>query len=156
MVTAWLDPREAAAWRGYQRVRQQLTGHLGRNLAAKCDLSLSDYELLVVLTEAPGMRMRFRDLGHLVGWERSRLSRQVARMDQRGLLERQRCPADGRGIDVVVTARGLAAIEAAAPIQLEAVRHCFIDVLTEDQLDALGQIMAAISAHLSTEHAEVG
>lgn len=152
MTARELDQRQERAWRSLHRIRQELLGHLGRNLTAQCDLSVSDYELLVALTEAPGRRMRSRDLGRRVGWERSRLSRQLQRMEKRGLLRREGCAEDARGIDVVVTPAGLTAIETAAPLQLEGVRHCFADVLTDHQLDTLADIADAISAHLAAEH----
>jgi DNA-binding MarR family transcriptional regulator len=152
MTTDGLQANEALAWRGLHRIRQELMGHLGRNLMAKCGLSASEYELLVVLTEAPQRRMRFRDLCVRVGWDRSRLSRQLQRMEKRGFLTREDCPGDGRGVDVAVTPAGLSAIEAAAPIQLEAVRHCFVDVLTDQQLATFAEIAAAISAHFAVAH----
>lgn len=154
MATDWLEGNEDLAWRGLHRIRQELMGHLGRNLQATSGLSMSEYELLVALTEAPQRRMRFRDLCLFVGWDRSRLSRQLQRMEKRGFLSREDCADDARGLDVVVTPLGLSAIEAAAPLQLEAVRHCFIDVLSDEQLASLAGIAAAISAHFATAHAQ--
>lgn len=152
MATEWLRGNEELAWRGLHRIRQELMGHLERNLMAKCGLSASEYELLVALTEAPERRMRFRELCVRVGWDRSRLSRQLQRMEKRGFLVREDCSDDARGVDVVVTRAGLAAIESAAPIQLEAVRHCFVEPLTEQQLASLAGIADAISAHFAAAH----
>lgn len=150
----WLDEREERAWRGFVQLRSDLFGHLGRQLARDSGLTAADFEVLVAVSEAPGHRIRSRDLCRSLGWERSRLSHQIARMEQRGSVTRAPCPADARGFDVVLTAAGLAAIEAAAPLHLEAVRHCFVDVLTADQLDALGAIAEAITAHLAREHGD--
>lgn len=152
MPTEWLHGNEELAWRGLHRIRQELMGHLDRNLMANCGLSASEYELLVALTEAPARRMRFRELCVRVGWDRSRLSRQLQRMEKRGFLTREDCSDDARGVDVVVSKAGLAAIESAAPIQLEAVRHCFVEPLTEQQLATLAEIAAAISAHFASSH----
>ncbi|MHB8682671.1 MAG: MarR family winged helix-turn-helix transcriptional regulator [Acidimicrobiales bacterium] len=88
----------------------------------------------------------------ILGWERSRLSHQIARMEARGTVERAACDDDARGFDVVLTDVGLAAIEEAAPAHLEEVRHCFVDVLTPEQLDTLGDIADVVMTHLVEEH----
>lgn len=148
-----LDEREERAWRGYQRIRAELSAHLARQLAADSGLSEADYAVLVAVSEAPGRRIRWRELCHTLGWDPSRLSHQIRRMEDRGTVERAPCDGDARGYDVVLTRAGLAAIEAAAPLHLIAVRHCFADVLTREQLDVLGDIADTITAHLATEHA---
>jgi len=149
----WLDDRENRAWRGYHRMRAELSAHLARQLSAECGLTEADYAVLVAVSEAPGRRLRSRDLCHALAWERSRLSHQIARMEARGSVERAPCEGDARGFHVVLTDGGLAAIQAAAPLHLAAVRHCFADVLRPDQLDALTEITEAVTAHLKAEHA---
>ena len=154
MEPRWLDGREDRAWRGFVALHNGLFDHLARQLARDSGLTTADYEVLVVVSEAPGRRIRSRDLCRALGWERSRLSHQLARMEQRGSVSRAPCAEDARGFDVVLTPAGLAAIESAAPLHLEAVRHCFVDVLTDEQLDALGRIADAVTAHLADEHAD--
>lgn len=154
MGARWLDAREDRAWRGFHRLRAELLGHLSRQMANTCDLSVAEYEILVVVSEAPGRRIRARDLCRQLQWERSRLSHQISRMEARDLLARDRCATDARGFDVTLTDHGLATIEAAAPLHLEAVRHCFADLLTPEQLDALAEISAVICRHLVDEHGE--
>src|SRR5690606_4860406 len=133
----WLDEREARAWRALQAVQLRLTSQLSRELAADSELSYPDYTVLVVLTDQPDGRLRAYQLGHELGWEKSRVSHHVSRMEARGLVRRERCSSDQRGAYVVVTERGRAAIEAAAPGHVAAVRRYFIDRLTPEQLDAL-------------------
>jgi DNA-binding MarR family transcriptional regulator len=96
--------------------------------------------------------MRSRDLAKALRWDRSRISHQLGRMEARGTIRRESCAEDGRSFNVVLTDAGLAAIEAAAPAHVAAVRHCFTDVLTPEQLDTLGDIAEAITTHLATEH----
>ena len=132
----WLDEREMRAWRGFTRLRAELVAHLARELARDSGLTEADYAVLVEVSEAPGRRMRSRDLARALRWDRSRIS----------------CAEDGRSFNVVLTDAGMAAIEAAAPAHVAAVRHCFTDVLTPEQLDALGDIAEAVTAHLATEH----
>ncbi len=113
----------------------------------------------MAVPEAPGRRVRARDLGRDLQWDRSRLSRQISRTESRGTIERAPCDDDARGFDVVLTDvvltdAGLAAIGAAAPIHLAAVRHCFADLLAPEQLDVLGGITEDVTEHLAAEHDE--
>jgi DNA-binding MarR family transcriptional regulator len=134
-------------------MRIELTTHLGRQLSRECGLTEADYAVLVTVSEAPGQRIRSRDLGRRLGWERSRLSHQIARMQARGTVKRAPCDDDARGFDVILTDAGVAVIEAAAPAHALAVRHCFGDLLTSEQLDTLGDIADVITGHLAAEHA---
>jgi DNA-binding MarR family transcriptional regulator len=148
----WLDEREMRAWRGFHRLRAELVAHLARELARDSGLTLADYEVLVHVSEAPGHRIRSRDLARALRWDRSRISHQLARMQARGTVRRESCAEDGRSFNVVLTDAGIAAIQSAAPAHVAAVRHCFTDVLTEEQLDTLGDIADAITTHLAAEH----
>jgi DNA-binding MarR family transcriptional regulator len=136
----WLDEDEAAAWRGLQAMQAQLNARLARQLALDSDLSYQDYAVLVALTDQPDGRLRAFELGGALGWEKSRVSHHVSRMVARGLVTRRKCPSDQRGAFVVVTDGGRAAIEAAAPGHVAAVRHYVIDRLTDAQLAALRSI----------------
>lgn len=147
-VTPWLDEREERSWRALQFMQMRLTAELGRQLAADSELSYQDYVVLVALTDRPDGRMRQFELGRQLGWEQSRLSHQVARMVDRGLVTKERCDSDRRGSFVVVTERGRAGIERAAPGHAAAVRRLFVDVLTPDQLAAVGEAARVVLDHL--------
>lgn len=136
----WLDEREERAWRALQFMGMRLDARLASELAAVSDLSYPDYTVLVALTDRPEGRMRLFELAATLGWEKSRVSHQIARMVDRGLVAKEKCDDDRRGAFVVATDRGLAAIEAAAPHHVETVRHLFVDPLTPAELDALGHI----------------
>lgn len=151
MEPKWLNERESRAWRGFHQMRADLTAHLARQLSRHCNLSEAEYAILVIVSEAPGHRIRSRDLARSLGWERSRLSHQISRMEARGTVERAPCESDARGFDVVLTRSGREAIESAAPIHLDAVRHCFIDLLSPEQLDTLGDIAGIVTSHLASD-----
>lgn len=142
----WLDEREARAWRNLQFMQMRLEGELARQLAADSGLSYPDYLVLVALTDRPDGRMRAFELAEVLGWEKSRLSHHVARMAGRGLVTKEKCESDRRGAFVVVTKRGRAEIEAAAPGHLAAVRRLFIDHLTPDQLEAVAEVAETVLA----------
>ncbi|NJC82547.1 winged helix-turn-helix transcriptional regulator [Planosporangium mesophilum] len=121
-------------------MHRRLDGAINRQLTRDAGLSAADYEILVPLSEAPGQRLRARDLGRLVNWEKSRLSHHVGRMERRGLVTRQGCPTDARGAFIQLTDSGRRAMETAAPGHVETVRGCFIDLLSGDELETLASI----------------
>lgn len=147
----WLTEREQRAWRALQLMQMRLEGELARQLAADAGMSLQDYVVLVALTDRPDGRMRLFELAHVLGWEKSRVSHHIARMAGRGLVAKEPCDEDRRGAYVVVTPRGRSEIEAAAPGHVAEVRRRFVDVLTPDQLDAMGDAAEAVLAVLDAD-----
>jgi DNA-binding MarR family transcriptional regulator len=147
MEPRWLDDREQRAWRAFLDLRRVLRIGIERQLA-EGGLSSADYELLVPLSEAPGRRMRPRDLGAQVGWDRSRLAHHLRRMEDRGLVAREECSTDARGILIRLTERGLKTMEAAAPGHVEWVRTNFIDKLTRAELDALTRLSQRVVSEI--------
>jgi len=146
--TRWLDAGEAHVWQSYLDVQRELTSELERRLVGGAGLSGADYAVLVALSETPGDILRTRDLGQMLGWERSRLSHQVSRMEKRGQVVRQECEEDARGSMVRLTAEGRAAIEAAAPDHVEAVRQYVFDRLTREEVETFGRLLDRILSGL--------
>jgi DNA-binding MarR family transcriptional regulator len=149
----WLDEREARVWQSYRGLVRELHAAIERRLQREAGLSGADYALLVPLSEAPGDLLRMRDLGFMVGWDRSRLSHQVSRMEKRGLLVREDCPADARGSMVRLTPAGRSAIEAAAPDHVATVRRYFFDALSDEELDLLASIFDRMIGRLAADTA---
>ncbi len=132
-------------------MERRLSGRVARELQRETGLSGADYEVLVNLSEAPEGRLRAFQLGGATGWEKSRLSHHITRMEDRGLVRREACASDSRGAFVVLTVAGREAIEAAAPRHVEHVRRWFVDALTPEQLDALAAISEAVLAKLGDD-----
>jgi DNA-binding MarR family transcriptional regulator len=149
----WLDEREARVWQSYRSLVRELQAATERQLERDAGLSGADYALLVPLSESPGDVLRMRDLGFMVGWDRSRLSHQVSRMEKRGLLAREGCAEDARGWMVRLTAAGRAAIEAAAPEHVATVRRYFFDHLSDEELALLGSIFDRMICRLAADKA---
>ena len=143
----WLTPDEQEAWRAYLATSKLLFRQLERDLNP-FGLSGNDYEILVVLSEAPEHRLRMTDLADATAQSRSRLSHQVTRMEAAGLVRRDTCPGDKRGLFTVLTEAGMATIERVAPYHVESVRRHFIDRLTPEQLGTLREGYAVINGHL--------
>ncbi len=147
----WLTRREQRAWRAFLLMERRLTGRVARELQRETGLSGADYEVLVNLSEAPDGRLRAFELGRATGWEKSRLSHHITRMEERDLVVRASCQTDSRGAFIVLTDAGRTAIEAAAPRHVEHVRRFFVDSLTPEQLDALADISDAVVANLGDD-----
>jgi len=150
-ATRWLDEPEQRAWRSFQVMQARLNAQLARDLSARSELSYQDYMVLVALTAQSGGRLRLDRLGHELGWEKSRISHQVTRMAERGLVEKCRPGDDGRGAVVQVSALGRQRIEAAAPSHVEAVRRLFVDRLTRGQLEDLAVVARTVLEAVTAE-----
>lgn len=148
MTSRWLTGEEERAWRGYRRLFTLLEAQLAKDLADDTELSMADYTVLSNLVETEDRRWRITELAEHMQWSQSRLSHQLRRMEERGLVQRDQAPDDGRGSIVTLTRDGLHAIAAATPGHLAAVRKHMIDLLTPDQLTALGDIAETVLAHL--------
>lgn len=147
-----LTPQQAAAWASYQRMRARLTGRLGRDLASATGLSEADYEILMVLIASPNESMRALALRCGLAWEKSRLSHQLQRMEQRGLLTREQCAEDSRSTLIRITPQGRALAAQAQRHYDQAVRQYVMGVLSADQVEALGEIAEAVLAQLEEPH----
>ncbi|SNR41954.1 DNA-binding transcriptional regulator, MarR family [Haloechinothrix alba] len=144
----WLTEHEQRAWRGYLDMHARLTARLHRDLQADSGLSLSDFDVLVQLTDRDDERARVLELAQALQWEKSRLSHHLARMERRGLVERQECPDDARGAFIALTAQGRRTIEQAAPQHVNTVRDLVFDQLTAEQVDTLLAISTQVQARL--------
>lgn len=146
-----LSEEEERAWRGFQHMSTQVGARLHRSLLANSGISLPDFEVLHQLAEAPDSRMRGFELGTALHWEKSRLSHHLRRMENRGLVERQTCDSDGRGLWLSLTDTGRKALAEAAPQHVADLRALLIDHLSPDQLRALAELSEKVLADLPSD-----
>lgn len=137
-ATRWLTDEEQGVWRAWLRASTLLPDQLNRDLLADHGLTNMDYQILVELSESPDRRMRMSELAERTLASRSRLSHQVDRMEQAGLVERASCPEDRRGSFASLTEQGWHVLVAAAPDHVASVRRHLIDAMTPAELQALG------------------
>jgi DNA-binding MarR family transcriptional regulator len=149
MEPNWLSPDEDRAWRAFVFAQRRLVAHLNRGLQ-ESGLSGADYDVLVVLSALDRDRMSARELYRTLGWEKSRLSHQLRRMQQDGLISRELNPDDARSTMVRLLPAGRAAIEKAAPGHAAAVRRNFIDLFAPAELDMLATFNDRILRHLAS------
>jgi DNA-binding MarR family transcriptional regulator len=147
----WLDPREDRAWRAFRHAHHRLAARLNQHLLQDSGLTEADYEILAVLSGHPTGHMPAQELGALVQWEKSRLSHQVRRMQERGLIVREPNPADGRSAMICLLPAGRRAIQDAAPQHVRNVRQDFIDLFTPAELDAFTALHERVLRHLAEE-----
>jgi DNA-binding MarR family transcriptional regulator len=131
---------ELAAWRGFLRVHAALTKALDAELIAAHGLSLSSYEVLLFLADAPGGQLRMSELADGVLLSRSGLTRLVDRLERDGLLRRERCADDARGWFAAITDAGRERFQTARRTHLEGVRTRFLSRLSHDELRTLAEL----------------
>lgn len=141
-TTRWLDEDQQHSWRQLLRGSARLFDDINHDLEEQSGLSLSEYEVLVRLSEAEGRTLRMSVLADELVHSRSRLTHTIRRMEAAGLVERTSCPDDRRGVNCTLTAAGFARLDAAAPGHVESVRARLVDRITPEQLRRLGDIMA--------------
>ena len=140
----WLDADEQDAWREYLRASRMLEAVLDHDLQVH-GLQLTEYEIISVLSEAPGQRLRMSEIAEQVVQSRSRLTHTAGRLEKHGWVRREACTGDRRGVELVLTETGRAEIARMAPTHVGSVRGNLVDHLSREEFLALGSSMAAIS-----------
>ncbi len=141
----WLDDAEQQAWRAFVRGNRHLMTVLDTDLQEH-GISLPEYEILAMLGEQPGSRLRMSALADLVTQSRSRMTHTASRLAGRGFVERQPVPEDGRGVELCLTAAGQQAVQDYSLVHIASVRRWVTDRLTPAEFLELGRLMAIIRA----------
>jgi DNA-binding MarR family transcriptional regulator len=140
-----LDDVESRAWRALVISSTRLKAVLDAELTTEHGLAFGDYEVLVVLSEAPDRRLRMAELAELLCLSPSGLTRRLDGLTRDSLVVREQCPFDKRGTFAVLTNMGFARLEAAAPAHVRGVRRHFLDLLDERQLEVLGEALDKVA-----------
>lgn len=141
----WLDEEQYGYWRSFVDGTARLNQLLAQDLEKRCGLSLSEYAVLVRLSEAPDHTIRMSELAADLSHSRSRMTHTVRRMEMQELVKRVSCSNDGRGVNCAMTEKGHAALVAAAPQHVEAVRRFFIDIVTPAELATVGDVLGRVA-----------
>jgi DNA-binding MarR family transcriptional regulator len=152
--TRWLSDDEQRAWRTHLDVSRLLTYQLERDLQP-FGLTMNDYEILVNLSESDEHRMRMSDLASATLQSKSRLSHQITRMENAGLVRRENCESDRRGLYAVLTEHGWDTMRKVAPHHVESVRKHFIDLLSPADLESLYGSLVPVADHLRVQRGRV-
>lgn len=139
----WLDDAEQRSWRSILRAYHLLDRAMQTALDDHT-VSVGEYELLSMVSEAPGGRMRMAELAQLVVQSRSRVSHTATRLEKRGWVRRERILEDGRGVALALTAEGRERITELAEVHVTSVRTAFLDHLTREELIGYGDVMRRV------------
>jgi DNA-binding MarR family transcriptional regulator len=140
----WLDAEERQAWLALAKTLVRLPAALDAQLRRDAGISHFEYQVLALLSEAPGRTLRMSELATLADGSLPRLSQVVARLEQRGWVRRAPDPADGRYTLATLTDQGLAKVTQAAPGHVQEVRRLVFDPLTKTQSRQLRDISRRI------------
>ncbi|MBA8948768.1 MarR family winged helix-turn-helix transcriptional regulator [Actinomadura namibiensis] len=136
---------ELTVWRTMLRAQAQISRRLQADLLADHDLALGSYDVLMHLGESPDGRLRMNDLADRVLLSRSGLTRLVDRLQREGLVDRQSCTSDARGLYAVLTPAGRARLAAATPTYQRGVREYVLSRLDADDLRQFGTILEKLA-----------
>lgn len=150
----WLDDTQQHSWRALMMGMTLLMERLDDDLRREFGMSLTEYEVLVRLSERPGRAMRMAQLADAMAHSRSRVTHTVARMEAVGYVTRGTTPEDGRGVVATMTDQGYELLERAAPCHVESVRRNIVDLVGEDDFAAVGRVFDLVADHLVTRHPE--
>jgi len=151
-----LDERQRLMWKAYRDLYQELSTVLEDQLLRDAGLSGSEYAVLVELLHSPDGVLRARELGSELGWDRSRLSHLVGRMEKRRLVAREECEEDARGSMVRLTDAGRATVDGVAPEHSEAIRRNFFNALSNDELETFATVVDRLRDNLAQRGASDG
>ncbi|MCU1513483.1 MAG: hypothetical protein JWO10_573 [Microbacteriaceae bacterium] len=137
---AALTSAEVDLWRSFYTMRRTLDRALDLQLERDSRVSSSEWEVLIALGDAPGRRLRIKDIAGKIAWEKSRVSHLVTRMEKRGLVVRTECDSDARGTWIGLTADGRRAVLEGMRGHVAAIRSYFINVLGEGDAEMLSTL----------------
>jgi len=136
---------ELTAWRLFLRSHALVLRRLENDLVQEHQLPLASYDVLVQLVEAPEHRLRMTELADAVLLSRSGLTRLVDRLEREGLVERQACVEDARGLFAVLTDGGLIRLREASPTHLRGIQDYAVGRLTGEELRELARLLAVFA-----------
>jgi DNA-binding MarR family transcriptional regulator len=136
-----LSPHQMLAWRRFLLAHARVTRQLESDLVEERRLPLASYDVLVQLVEAPEHRLRMSELAERVLLSRSGLTRLVDRLEREGLVRREACDSDARGLFTVLTDDGLRRLRGATPVHLRGISDYAVGRLDEDEAATLAELL---------------
>ena len=126
------------------RAHVATTRRLSAGLENEHGLSLSDYEVLLRLANAPDGMMRRVDLARSVLLTPSGITRLLEGLEQSGYVERAKCDTDARVTYARLTDEGHAKLEEASGSHVEEIRDHFSGRFTAEELEALHALLSRL------------
>ena len=149
-ATTKITPTELASWRSMLDTTMALRRQLQVVITDASGLSEQDFIVLLALIEAKGKPLRASDLADQIGWDRSRLSHHLTRMETRELITRETCKIDSRGTELRITEAGRNLMREATGPHFAALKELFANALTPEEIDQLAKITGKLAGKIST------
>lgn len=136
------------AWRAYFETTALLTAELERRMKRDSEMDFGDFNIMLVLSESPGERLRLGDLARAVAFGPGRLTYRLDNLERRGWVRREPCPADKRGLEAVLTTEGHRVFRRARPQHARHVNELLLDHVSEEQAHVLLEVFLPLRDRL--------
>jgi DNA-binding MarR family transcriptional regulator len=127
-------PEGLQAWTAVCEVVDRVRVAVNRDLQHHVGLTLAENLVLCQVAMAPGKSLRMVDIAQLLTIAKSAVTKTVDRLEERGLITRQRDPSDRRAVHATLTAEGAKLFAAAQPAFADAVQRHFADHITQAEI----------------------
>lgn len=144
----WLDPDERAAWLATVEIFNRLPTALDAQMQRDAEMTFFEYMVLAMLSEQDDRTLVMTELAALSSASLSRLSHVCSRLENQGLVRRERVPGRGRRTAAVLTEAGWERVVNAAPAHVAAVRDLYIDLLDTEDRAALQRVGTKLADRL--------
>lgn len=144
------DPEEWALWRAFLVSHARVTRLIDAQLQRDAGLTQGEYATITAILEAPARHMRIGEIADALGWEKSRASHLVGRMEKRGLVERGLCADDARAIEIAVTPEGRRKQLGAIRGHVAEVRRLFLEQISPEERPIVTDALTRVRDNLGT------
>ncbi len=149
-----LDAEGLEAWEAFVFAHAAAVGRIERDLGAAGHISLTWYDVLTALSQAPDNRLRLHELANEVVLSRSGLTRLLDRLETAGLITREPAPGDRRGAYAVMTPLGEEILNRTWPAYAAGIARHFSQHLTDEEKSVIATALRRLRADVMAESRE--
>ena len=143
-----LDDPRIEAYGMLIEAHNELHNALQRNLDAQAGVPVSWLGVLIRLARSPDSRLRMTVLARDMTMSTSGLTRLIDRMEAEGVVRREACPEDRRGLLAVLTEQGRSLLASTAPCHVADLEQLLGGALDETELDQLTALLRRVRDHV--------
>jgi DNA-binding MarR family transcriptional regulator len=145
-----ISPEEWTLWRAFLRSHARVSREIDLQLQRDAGLAQGEYATISAILESPRRRLRIGEIAEALGWEKSRVSHLIGRMEQRSLVAREACADDARAVEIVVTPEGRRKQLAAVRAHAAEVRRVFLDHVSPDEREVMTRVLRRVIDELGS------
>ncbi|WP_430591688.1 MarR family winged helix-turn-helix transcriptional regulator [Humidisolicoccus flavus] len=143
--------QQLRAWRSYFEATAMLTAELDRLLRKDCGFGHAEFNILLMLNEAPGGTLRMGDLAREIAFQPGRLTYQIGILEDRGWVRRERDADDGRVTNAFITDLGRSTLRKARPKHARHVDSLFLNFVDDANAATLIDLFVPLRERLLAE-----